>query len=130
VECLTALDCDDGDTCTTDSCQAGACVHDGDDADSDDVLDCTDNCAAVANPGQADFDGDGRGNACETGAAAADADRSGRVDGLDLARLARAFSTGCGEPGYDPAVDLDLDCSIDGSDLAHLAIHWAEEVVP
>ncbi len=35
------------------------------DEDSDGVPDETDNCPAVANPGQADNDGDGVGDACE-----------------------------------------------------------------
>lgn len=50
------------------------------DTDGDGVPDSTDNCPAVANPGQADADGDGLGNACDTnafapalGTAAADA---------------------------------------------------------
>jgi hypothetical protein len=35
------------------------------DADGDTVPDTTDNCPAVANPGQADTDGDGAGNVCD-----------------------------------------------------------------
>lgn len=38
------------------------------DTDGDGVPDSTDNCPAVANPGQADADGDGLGNACDTNA--------------------------------------------------------------
>jgi Thrombospondin type 3 repeat len=36
------------------------------DTDHDGVPDATDNCASVANPDQADQDGDGRGDACDT----------------------------------------------------------------
>lgn len=35
------------------------------DTDGDAILDDADNCPAVANPGQADFDGDGAGDACD-----------------------------------------------------------------
>lgn len=35
------------------------------DADGDGVPDSSDNCPSAANPGQADFDGDGLGDACD-----------------------------------------------------------------
>jgi hypothetical protein len=75
----------------------------------------------VANPTQADFDADGLGDACETGALLADIDRSLRVDGFDLARLARSFSSVCPHAAYDAASDLDRNCEVDGQDLALLA---------
>jgi hypothetical protein len=37
------------------------------DADGDGWLDCVDNCATIYNPDQADADGDGLGDACESG---------------------------------------------------------------
>jgi hypothetical protein len=40
------------------------------DPDSDGVSDCEDNCPSVSNPDQADGDGDGIGNVCETTSAA------------------------------------------------------------
>ena len=47
--------------------ECGSCGEAAD-TDGDDVPDCTDNCPAVANEGQADADGDGTGDACEAGA--------------------------------------------------------------
>lgn len=55
-----------------------------------------------------------------------DIDRSGRVDGLDLVRLAVAFGSRAGESRYSAAVDLDSDGRIDGSDLAILAANFGK----
>jgi hypothetical protein len=113
--------------CTLDTCQAGACAHTALDTDGDGVPDCTDVCPTVPDPLQSDFDGDGLGDACEIGAWLFDADRSGRVDGLDLARVGRAMGTVCGDPGYDAAVDFDRDCTIGPSDLALLEAGFGQE---
>jgi glucose/arabinose dehydrogenase len=83
-----------------------------------------DNCPAATNPTQADFDADGVGDACETAAELADADRSGRVDGLDLARLGRAFADSCGGGRYQVTVDFDRNCQVDGDDLALFAPYF------
>ena len=56
---------------------------------------------------------------------AVDVDGSGRVDGFDLARLARAFGTTFSDPNFDPSVDLDGDGDVDGIDLANLANSFA-----
>ncbi len=53
------------------------------DADADGVANGVDNCVAVANPDQADLDGDGQGDACD-----ADDDGDGIDDGADNCALA------------------------------------------
>jgi hypothetical protein len=97
------------------------------DADADGSGDTCDNCPSVTNPEQADFDSDQLGDICETGATLADADLSGRVDGFDLARMARAFGTALGEPQYDRTVDLSRDGQVDGDDLAALASFFGDQ---
>ena len=82
---------------------------------------CADNCPQTPNRPQDDFDEDATGDACENGPVAADIDQSGRVDGLDLAHLARAFGRRCEQSGYSAATDLDRNCTCDGDDLARLA---------
>jgi dockerin type I repeat protein/thrombospondin type 3 repeat protein/matrixin len=108
-----------GDACET--CPPGVA-----DSDGDGVCDPDDNCPTTRNSNQADFDGDGIGDACETGARLADIDLSGRVDGLDLARLGRAFGAAAGVPRYDAAADLDRDGQVDGADLALFAAQFGK----
>ena len=52
----------------------------------------------------------------------------GRVDGLDLARLGRAFGADCLDPRFDPAVDFDRNCEVDGDDVALLASFFGTTV--
>jgi hypothetical protein len=101
-----------------DACEA--CSGAGD-PDHDGVCPQVDNCPAVANPNQANFDDDPYGDACETGALRADANLSGRVDGVDLARFGRAFGASTGGARYDADVDFDRDGTVDGADLALIA---------
>ena len=117
-------------TCAIATCDAGTCVSTAIDTDQDRTPDCTDNCPIAPNEDQADFDGDGMGDACESGVQAADIDLSGRVNGFDLVHLAVAFSTSCGEPSYDASTDLDRSCFVDGEDLAVLAANFAMTVLP
>jgi hypothetical protein len=109
-----------GDLC--DACPADAVNN----PDGDGICTAVDNCPATANVSQADFDTDGFGDACEQGAILADSDLSGLVDGVDLARLGRAFSATTGDGRYDRRVDLDRDGQIDGADLATLASQFGK----
>jgi hypothetical protein len=93
------------------------------DEDSDGATDGCDNCRAIPNALQEDFDGDGFGDACEP---MGDVDNSGRVDGEDLGLLASAFGAAEIEPHYHEASDVTRDGTVDGDDLAWLASRFGE----
>ena len=65
---------------------------------------------------------------CYGNAILADWDHSGRVDGLDLAALGRAFGASNGDPRYDATLDFTQDGIIDGDDLAILASEFGRSV--
>ena len=103
-----------------------------DDDDNDGLGDGLDNCPLISNPGQEDFDADGFGDVCESGARLADANLSERVDGFDISQLGRALGAQADDPitaeRYDPNVDLDRDGWVDGSDLDLLTPHFGSDV--
>lgn len=78
--------CNDGDPCTVnDLCEDGVCAGVFADCDGDGVCDAEDNCPSVPNPGQADSDLDGFGDACDN---LFDADHDGDVDLSDYEAMA------------------------------------------
>lgn len=83
------------------------------DSDGDGVADGQDNCPWVANAGQLDTDGDGRGNACDM-----DFNNDGRVDAADGEILRSAMGTHADDAAFPDKLDLDGDGLIGGSDWA------------
>ena len=107
------------------------------DSDDDGAADWSDNCPAIANPTQADCNGDGVGDACEIAAGAldrdhngvpdscqcpADIDRNNFVDGVDLAIILSKWGTNGGKD-Y-PGADVDGSGIVDGGDLAQVLNSW------
>jgi Domain of unknown function (DUF4394)/Bacterial TSP3 repeat/Thrombospondin type 3 repeat len=96
------------------------------DLDADGVRAGADNCDTVANTDQADLDGDGQGDACDsdqdgdglsdaveaqlgTNPRATDSDGDGRPDGADSCpTLAAATANGCPDPRAAPLPALDF----------------------
>ena len=84
----------------------------GGDGDGDGVPDGSDNCPSVANPDQANGDGDGLGNACDP-----DDDNDGVPDASDgCPGVAAATATGCPAliPTPGPALETPLDTTASG----------------
>ena len=62
--------------------------------------------------------------AVETRGITGDNNRSDRVDGRDVERLARSFGTELGSENYDPLKDTTFDGIIDGSDLIDIGANF------
>jgi|CXWL01.1.fsa_nt_gi hypothetical protein len=80
------------------------------DADSDGIPDLVDNCPNTINPDQADCDGDGQGDVCDT-----DIDGDGVANGSDVCPSnCQGVPSGC---DGRPLRDCNNDCNVDGLDL-------------
>ncbi len=147
VPCQVNEACRSDETCAgSESAVAGdncPCVANPDqaDRDGDGVGDACDNCPDLLNSSQSDYNGNHVGDACEAPVSTADIDGSGRVDGLDLSRLGRAWAslstiTTClppyriSDPAFDSTVDFNQDGRVDGDDLAFLATYFGQDVTP
>jgi hypothetical protein len=89
----------------------------GADIDGDDVIDCADNCPGDFNPDQADTNGNGMGDVCDT--CVWDLDNSGDVGITDFLLLLALWGT---DPGGPPDFDGDGDVGI--TDFLVLLGNW------
>jgi hypothetical protein len=83
------------------------------DLDRDGVWDRSDNCAATANPGQADGDLDGLGDACDV-----DYNNDGRSDDVDTSLFTESFNSAVGDALYQSIFDHNGDGVVNGADFA------------
>ena len=65
----------------------------------------------------------------ETRGLKGDNNRSDRVDGRDLEALALHFSETVNDSSFDPLIDTSYDGFIDGDDLIHIGVNWAQHYV-
>lgn len=103
--------CSDG--CPNDPLKiaAGVCgcgVADND-TDGDGVKNCVDNCVNTANPTQADADGDGTGDACESNDP--DCDNDGTPDAAEIA----AGAADCNGTGVPDSCEIAANPTLDGN---------------
>jgi len=64
----------------------------------------------------------------ETRGLIGDNNRSGRVDGRDIEKLARAYGSGFGDEEYNPLADTNFDGVIDGSDLIDVGANFGKKI--
>lgn len=133
-------DCSTGSVDGSDEDGFGSlCATDGADVDlcPEGVLSCAQGslvCADLsgdspeicANTQDDDCDGASDENGCVSGASVSDTNGSGRVDGFDLAELARAFNARIGSPLFAPSLDLDKNGIIDGDDVDLLGRNFGQ----
>lgn len=78
---ITVPVCNDGLSCTNDTCSDGNCVYTPNNSeDGDTINDCIDNCPLISNQNQADQDADSIGDVCDT---CTDVDGDGWGNGLN-----------------------------------------------
>ncbi len=100
------VDCADAD-CAADP----ACAAPADDDDGDGVLNATDNCPSVANPGQEDTDGDGLGNACDNSEGDCDNGVTDDTDAdVDCADSNCAVASNCIDSDSDGVPNIADNC--------------------
>jgi subtilisin family serine protease len=95
-------------------------VCSGPDSDADGVPDSCDNCTLLPNPDQADVNEDGYGNLCDP-----DFNDDGMVSLVDFNFIRSQFGLGCGDPGFDPVVDMSSDCLVGIDDFNRLKSYFA-----
>lgn len=93
-------------------------MPDPEDWDRDGILNDVDNCPLRFNPDQADMDGDGIGDACESWCRA-DLDLDGEVGFADLLMLLGSWGAGAGQ-----RADIDGSGVVDIADLLILLSDW------
>jgi len=64
----------------------------------------------------------------ETRGLTGDNDRSNRVDGRDLEKLARSYGSGFGDEEYDSLTDTNFDGIVDGSDLMDIGANFGVKI--
>ncbi len=61
---------------------------------------------------------------------AGDVDLSGSVSITDLVKVRRAFGSRCGDPGWDPRLDVNGSCTVSVTDLIVVRSHFGSHLGP